>query len=130
MGQVRDELPEWVKPGTVLVPVNSHISGVSYGLPCKIAKVYKNGNFVTDAEAGSWAGQWRSADNYATRAGDRWSIGSLYPLTPELQAEIDKASAVSEARRVVRAEADRLQRLRDPDELLAAAEAIRARGAA
>lgn len=118
------EIPEWVKPGTEVVIVNSGGWGKRYRRITKIDKVYKTGRFIIDGESQ----QWRPWNDYACQTGSSYySSTRCEPITDEVRAEMDREKRVYAARTVVREESERLEKLSrgDSDELLAEADRIR-----
>jgi hypothetical protein len=121
-------IPEWVRVGAEVVPVRRGFGRSQYDKPERIAKVYKNGNFVLEGHTE----QWRPRGDIASRAGDKsWTSSSCCPLTDELRAEIVHESKVRAAQKLISDEAERLAKLSRSTfadvELLAEAERIMAR---
>lgn len=116
--------PEWVKVGAKVMQVTTSGWGdTRYGPVTTISKVYKTGNFLLEGDSKQ---QWRPLWDYAVKTGEGYSRASIHmhPVTPELLAERDQVLAVSLARKIVRDESDRLSKINDEDELIAAAAAI------
>ena len=105
--------PEWVKVGAELIEVRSGWHGAVYGPTQKIAKVYKNGNFVVEGDDQ----QWRPWSDRAVKTGGLRSSATLHPITSELLVEKGEAEEMEIARRWVADEAERLSRLRGSDAL-------------
>lgn len=118
---------DWVKPGAAVIFRSSGWYG-RYGRTAKIDKVYKTGNFTID-EGGKQ--QYRPCGDYAWRAGSAWSGDRLYPLTDDVRQDVNRQRRLMEAKSIVSAEADRLDKLSrtESDELIVEADAIRARSA-
>lgn len=99
---------DWVKAGQTVVMRHSGFGG-QYGQTHKIDKVYKNGNFTLEGSKD----QWRPWAGGAMRTGDtsRFHRQSCVPLTDEVAAEVASSQALSKAKAVIRAEAERLDKL-------------------
>jgi len=91
----------WAQPGVTVIPRHSH---TRWGKECKIAKVYKNGNFVLEGGVQQYR-PWH--EGTAHRTGGGYSSTTLYHLTDELREKIagdrenqdraDRLQALSEA---------------------------------
>jgi hypothetical protein len=116
---------DWVKPGAEVI-FRSSGWGNRFGRTAKIDKVYKTGNFTVEGDKQ----QYRPMRDYARASGRRaYHSDSLYPLTDEVRQEVIRERRMREAKTIVAAESERLDKLSrsESDELIAEADAIRAR---
>lgn len=117
-------MAEWIV-GAEVVLAYSGFSGFTYQGRDTIAKVYKTGNVVL---AGDAKQQWRVHGDHGTKAGDgAYSKTRIRLVTPELEQEMHKIEQVREAKRLLHAEAERIEKIArsgDADEILAAALAL------
>lgn len=103
----------WVAVGADVMEVSSGFGSATYGRVLKIAKVYKNGNFVVDGSDQQWK---LYSGGYAKETGRTYRRACLYPVTPALMAEKAEAELAREARYWLREFADKLQRSAHDDE--------------
>lgn len=123
-------MSQWIEGAEVIERTSTWGPTYRYGHPTRIAKVYKNGNFVLDGSSQ----QWSPRSDYASKTGEQRSYGSsfnsLVLLTSEIREDIARSAAYEAAFGVVKKEAERLDRVRrgkDVDATLAEAAAITAR---
>lgn len=118
-----DMSEDWVKVGAEVVEVSSGLGSTLYGPRKKIAKVYKNGNFIVDGNR-----QWRPFGDYAVETGGGRSRHRfcVHPVTEELLADMAANSRLVTARNAIRAEIERLEEaVRSDDAVLEAYAALR-----
>ena len=119
-------MADWVVGAEVVERSSSWGPVWRYGAVRKIGKVHKNGNFVLEGESQ----QWRPLSDYAVKTSDRGFYSSstrIVLMTDEAKADMELAAAYAAAAAVVRAEAERLERVyrgNDVDETIAEAAKI------
>jgi len=100
----------WVAIGAEVIERSSAGWGAlpRYGSVKKIAKIYKNSNFVLEGDAQ----QWRAFGDIANKTGaSHYDSTVLVPLTDEVSRDIATSKTYNTAVKVVRNEADRLEKV-------------------